>query len=235
VADDDRCRFTLAAWHLEPRQPAGGLRTGRPLVVELHLARRRAIAQAGEGIDDHPQPLDTLQTLVPCDRRIAVHLRKEIAVIRALQCRLGLLGTLHRVVHRPVRQHARVHHQEVAIAPSQFLLPQPVQQFIPVGRIQDLIKRIALVRPSEALGQRQQVQVVVAEHADGGIPQFFDCAQHRQRIRSAIDQIAHKPQPVCRRVELDFVQQSHQGNVASLKVANGIGRHIKYGFDCVLC
>ena len=235
MADDDRRRGAPAPRHLEPRQPAGRLRAGRALVVELHLAFARTVAQPGEGVDDHPQTLDALQAVIPGNRRIAVHLREEIAVMRALQRRFGFRRALHRVVDRPARQHARVHHQNIAFAPGQFLLPQPVQQFVAVRRIQNLVERIALVHTSKAFGQRQQVQIVVAEHADGGITQISDGPQHGQRIRSAIDQIADKPQPVGCRVELDFIQQTQQGRVTSLKIANGIGRHIKYGFVCVLC
>jgi len=113
---------------------------------------------------------------------------------------------LHRVVHRPARQHARVHHEERAIAPGQFLLSQPDQQFVAVRRIQYLVERIAFVHPPETFGQRQQVQIVVAEHTDGGISQFPDGPQHRQRSRPAVDQIAHKPQPVGARVEPDRIQ-----------------------------
>jgi hypothetical protein len=78
------------------------------------------------------------------------------------------------------------------------------------------------------------VKIVIAEHADGGPPQAFEEPEHRQRIRTAVDQIADKPQPVGRGVELDLVKQTQQGSLTSLKVANGIGRHIKYGLCAVL-
>jgi len=99
-----------------------------------------------------------------------------------------------------------VHHEELAIAPGQFLLSQPDQQLVAVRRIQYLVERIALVYPSETFGQRQQVQIVVAEPTDGGIPQFPDGPQHRQRFRPTVDQITHKPQPVGARVEPDRIQ-----------------------------
>ena len=155
--------------------------------------------------------------------------------LEAAEC-LGLSRPLHRVVHRPARQHARMHHQEIAFAPGQFALAQPGQQLVAVGRRQNRIERVALVRTAVAFGQRQQVQIVIAEHADGRAAQTFDEAQHRQRIRPAVDQVADQPQPVGCRVELHFIEQTQKGGLASLRIANGIGGHIKYALNiCTLC
>ena len=57
------------------------------------------------------------------------------------------------------------------------------------------------VLPMRALvpgGDRQQVEVVIAEHRDRGVAQRLDLAQHGERVGTAIDEIADEPQPVRR-------------------------------------
>ena len=79
--------------------------------------------------------------------------------------------------------------------------------------------------PGLAVAQRQQVQVVVAQHRGCRIPQVPDETQAGQRLRAAVDQVAGKPEPVPARVEPDFLQQLSQLIEASLEIANGVGGH----------
>ena len=71
----------------------------------------------------------------------------------------------------------------------------------------------------------QQMQVVIAEHGDGGIAERDHLAQHGERIRTAIDEIADQPQPVARRREADQRQQIAELGMAALDVADRVKRH----------
>ena len=102
-----------------------------------------------------------------------------------------------------------------------------MQQFVAVRCRQDFVQGVALVCTAIAFGECQQMQVMVAEHADRGIAEVPDEAQHAERIRPAVDQVADEPQAVGGRIEADGIEQAQKGIVATLKIANGIGRHIK--------
>ena len=71
-------------------------------------------------------------------------------------------------------------------------------------------------------GDGQQVQVVVAEHRDRGIAERHHVAQHRERIGTAIDEIADEPQPIARRREADQRQQLAELGMATLDVADRV-------------
>src|SRR3546814_1295130 len=58
------------------------------------------------------------------------------------------------------------------------------------------------------LGDRQQRQIVVSQHADRIGAQRVHQAQRFQRLAAAVDQVAAEPQPVARRVEGDPVEQA---------------------------
>ena len=105
------------------------------------------------------------------------------------------------------------------------MLAQPGEQFVAVGRAQHFVQRIAAMQLRRAFGHGQQVQVVIAQNGDGAVAQRFDQTQHLQRIRPAIDQIAHQPEPVLRGVETYLLQQLLKLNVTSLNVAYCIDRH----------
>jgi len=162
-------------------------------MVKLHLAVDRTVAQPGEGVDDDPQPFDPLQPGIPRDWHVAVHLGEDVAVMRTLQDGLGFGRQLHGVIQRPAGQHAGMHHQQIAFAPGQFPVAQPMQQFFTVGGRQHFDEGVSLAQAAIAFGQGQQVQVVIAEHADGGITQRFEKAQQRQRVGATIDQIPYQP------------------------------------------
>ena len=100
-----------------------------------------------------------------------------------------------------------------------------MQQLISVRRFQDLIKRVALLELGRAGGHREQMQIVIAEHAQGALAERFDEAQHLQRLRPAVDQVAGEPQAVARGIETQPFQQLLQGRVAALHIADGVNRH----------
>ena len=117
-------------------------------------------------------------------------------------------------------------HQQMTVLQMRQLLPaQPVQQFIPIRRGENLVQRIALVQLADARRHRDQMQIVIAQHRDRAVAQRLHQAQHLQRTRPAIDQIADEPELVLCRVETDLLQQLLQFFVTPLNVAYRINRH----------
>ena len=225
MAEDHRCIRILASRHLEPGQIARRNVLHLALEFEFHLALRRADAQARKRIDDGAQTVVAGQILLPGLRRVAVHLPDEIHIVVAAQHRLDFARQLQRLVGRPSRQHPRMHQQMTVLQMRQLLPAQPVQQFIPIRRGENLVQRIALVQLADARRHRDQMQIVIAQHRDRAVAQRLHQAQHLQRTRPAIDQIADEPELVLCRVETDLLQQLLQFFVTPLNVAYRINRH----------
>jgi len=72
-------------------------------------------------------------------------------------------------------------------------VPQPVEQAIAVGRRDHIPERIVSAGLDRALSERQQMQIVVAEHGQRAIPQIVHEAQGGKRGRAAVDEIADEP------------------------------------------
>jgi hypothetical protein len=114
-----------------------------------------------------------------------------------------------------------------AVAVQQRSMTQPVDQRLPVRGEQDALQvrvDLALVVRT-AFGDRQQRQVVVAQHHVAVLAQRMHQAQRFQRFAAAVDQVAAEPQPVLRGVEADLLQQALGGTVAALEVADRPDRH----------
>lgn len=60
---------------------------------------------------------------------------------------------------------------------QQRAVAQPLQQFIPIRGIHQALQLVFLLERCNAIGDRQQVQVVVTEHGDGAVAQPFDKTQ----------------------------------------------------------
>ncbi len=85
---------------------------------------------------------------------------------------------------------------------------QPVEQALAVGRVDDRSQDgIGLAPLGVAARERQQVQVVIAEHDDRGVAQARDEPQHAERIGPAIDEVADEPEAVARGIEREAVEQ----------------------------
>ena len=95
----------------------------------------------------------------------------------------------------------------------------PVEQRRPVVSKHDVVERVAAMSFANASGRGQQVQVVVAKHDGGAIAQGPQPAQRRERMRSAIDQVAGKPERA-RVVGVGAMQERPQSGVAALQVAD---------------
>jgi len=63
---------------------------------------------------------------------------------------------------------------------QQALVAQPMQQFIAIRRIEDLVQRVVAVQFRHAFRGGEQMQVVVAEHGDRATAQRLDQAQYFQ-------------------------------------------------------
>ncbi|MNV76402.1 hypothetical protein D3C71_1697510 [compost metagenome] len=104
----------------------------------------------------------------------------------------------------------------------QRLLAQPVEQPCAVRGLQDCLQRVALARTAQAMGGGEQMQIVVAQQRTYRIAQRHAAAQHLQRSRPAVDQIAQQIQRVAAGRKIDDIQQPAQGIVASLDIADTV-------------
>lgn len=84
---------------------------------------------------------------------------------------------------------------------------QPAEQGLAVGRVEDVVQGVLAVRFAHALCGGEQVQVVVAQQAGGGIAEPLEPAQRGQRGGPAVDQVAEQVEPVAGRGEVDFLEQ----------------------------
>ncbi|MNP20603.1 hypothetical protein D3C76_1131790 [compost metagenome] len=120
-----------------------------------------------------------------------------------------------------------MHHRNVAlfVVVHEFLLAQPFHQLGAVRGFDNLAKGVGFLQALDVLPGRQQVQVMIAEHAHQRFADAIEEAQGFQRLRAAVDQVAHQPQAIACRVEGDLLEQALQCVEAALQVANGIGCH----------
>ncbi len=72
----------------------------------------------------------------------------------------------------------------------------PVHQLVAIGRVQHLPKGVLAAQRAVPQCHREQVQVVVAEHARGAAAELHHAAQDAQGVRAAIHQVADEPEPV---------------------------------------
>src|SRR5207249_5245963 len=70
---------------------------------------------------------------------------------------------------------------------------QPVDQLARIARIQHVIESIVLAPALESLVLRDEMQVVIAEYRERALAELAHIAQHVERFRAAIDQVAYKP------------------------------------------
>ena len=70
-----------------------------------------------------------------------------------------------------------MHHQPFVLGARPAAARAASEQLVAIGRGEDVVERVAAMRPAVTGGDRQQVEVVVAEHRDG--------ARRRARARRA--------------------------------------------------
>ncbi len=72
---------------------------------------------------------------------------------------------------------------------------------------------------------RQQMEVVVAEHGDRRVAERHDVAQHGKRVRAAIDEIAGSHRRSLAGEKPISVEQLAELGMATLDVADRVERH----------
>jgi hypothetical protein len=149
---------------------------------------------------------------------------QQLARLLAAQLALDLAGVLLGHRRGPFRREPGVHHHpaEVAVGMQQRLPAQPVQQHVAVVGEQHALEigiDLALLRLAP-LRDRQQRQVVVAEHHHRLRPQRMHQPQRLQRLAAAVHQVAAEPEAVACRIEPDPVEQALGGAVAALQVSD---------------
>ncbi|MNQ64041.1 hypothetical protein D3C85_784450 [compost metagenome] len=107
----------------------------------------------------------------------------------------------------------------------EFLLAQPFEQFSAIGRFNDLAQGVGLLQAFDIASGRQQVQVMVAEHAHQRFANAVEEAQGFQRLRAAVDQVAHQPQTIPLWVERHLFEQALQGLKTALQVTDSVRCH----------
>src|SRR5689334_2178417 len=81
------------------------------------------------------------------------------------------------------------------------------------------------MRVAVAGSDREQVQVVVAEHCHGGVAEAHYLSDDAKRVRTAIDEVAVEPQPVVPRRKADHPQKLVKLRVATLDVTDSVKRN----------
>ena len=212
---------------LEPGAQARGRLFGALLAFEVEPAVEIAEAHPGEGVDDVAVALDPDQIVLPAIRLIAIHVVQQPLVLIAAQQTLHLAGAVAGGAGVPRRGDAGMYHHDgqVGVLCQQRTVAQPLQQLVPVRCLHQLLQLVFLLERGDAIGDRQQVQIVVAEHGDGSVAQPLDEAQGIERVWAAGDQIAAQPEYVVSGIELGQIQQTAQVVVTALDIANKTVRH----------
>ena len=132
-------------------------------------------------------------------------------LLKLLSMRLGAAG--YRVTA------VEMHHAAVT---------QPIEQLAAVGRHKDVAESIGGMLALEAFGDDEKGKIVIPEDRHRARAQSLDEAHDRERLWTAIDEIADEPQGIARVVVSDRFEQPQQLIVAALHVADHIGAHAEY-------
>ena len=106
----------------------------------------------------------------------------------------------------------------------QGLVPQPIEQHLAVGGIEDVGHRVAAFELAVPMGNSQEMEVVVAEHGADAAFVLLDVAQAVEGLGAAVDDIAYQPKGVAAVVEADVGEQFLKFGETALQIA-----------DCVVC
>lgn len=194
--------------------------------LEFHDAFGGAEAHPGHRIDDDAQPWPAFQIVRPAGRFAPPQVLDELAEVLALQGGLDFASQFPGAACGPLREQAGVHQAVFAFGVANGLMAKPVEQFCAVRRIENFLQRIVLAAElGAALGNHQQVEIMVAQDGDRRRSQGFDQAQCFQRFRPAIDQVTDQPQAIGARIKGADLEQSLQRVIAALDVANGVRGH----------
>ena len=88
-------------------------------------------------------------------------------------------------------------------------MPQPLDQLVEVGRPERLRQRVEAAGQGHGLlRQRQQVQVVVAEHDHETVAHAVEVAQRLKALWAAVDDVANAPEYIAAAFELHGLKQA---------------------------
>src|SRR6266702_2776105 len=219
MAADHRLVRASPARHVEPRQMAGGSLGRLAFGAEFHDAFGRAEAQACQGVDDHAQ------AVVPAVRARAVEVREEFPVPGSAQFRLDLSRERLRGGDVPLRQQARVNQHLIRLDVNHRPVTQPVEELVAIWCREHFCERVVFAFLDNAVCEREQVQIVVAEDRQRALAQITHETQRGKRCRAPVDEIAYEPQAVLVAVESARAEQHPQLLEAALDVADRVDGH----------
>jgi len=196
------------------------------LFLELHRIFGGAVAQARAGVHHHAQAVVASELFAPLVRMVAIENAQEFVRLCSREHRLHFARECYGLGRRPCRQQSRMDQHTITFQCHQRPGLQPVHQGLAVGGGKDGVQGVAVVRVPVSRGYREQVEVMVAQHAGRSVAQRHHLAQHFQRARAAVDEITHQPQPVFTRGKTDQRKQLAELGVATLDVADGVERHV---------
>jgi len=225
VAADDRRAASLARGDVEPRHEPGRRLLHLAFHPEVHHAVGGAEAHARHRVHDHPEPIHAPEAVVPGVRLRAVELGEKEPVALRAQLRFYLGREVLRLPDRPRRQEAGVDHHVLAVDVQHRPEPQPVEQIVAVRCIEQIVEGVVGAPLRMAGGEREEVQIVVALHDDGALPEIAHEPHHGRRVRPAVHQVADEPEAVARARESDLAEQALERLEAGLDVADRVGGH----------
>ena len=96
-------------------------------------------------------------------------------------------------------------HQPVILFMNERARAEPGDELFTVRSLEHPVERVVTAPLPHAERAADEMEIVVAENDHRSIAETRDVAQHLERLGAAIDQIAHKPEPILLRVEADFL------------------------------
>jgi hypothetical protein len=138
-------------------------------------------------------------------------------------------------------------HAEGGVMVQQGAVAQPREEVVTVGGCEYIHKGILRLEASLTVRNGQEMEIVVAKHCYGPIPQCLDKPQYLQRLRTTVYEITSEPELVACAIKLQTVKQGEQGGKTALYISNSINGHLplsgQYAWvysgsrslDCVFC
>ena len=120
-----------------------------------------------------------------------------------------------------------MHHEVAPLEVRQRPQQQPLDESVAVGRREHRVQRVGAAAALYAARHSEQVQIVVAEHHHGVVAEVAHQAERRERVRTAVDEIADEPQPVAVGREFQPGEEGTQLLDTPLQIADGIARHCR--------
>jgi hypothetical protein len=83
---------------------------------------------------------------------------------------------------------------------------QPREEVVTIGGSEYIRKSILRLEAPLTVRDGQEMEIVVAQHCDGTIPQYLDKPEDFQRLRSTIHQVTSKPEPVACTIKMQTIE-----------------------------